>query len=189
MSKLKEGYIRYSNEEQRKTAIMQAESLGYEEWPKNRKYQKPSDNCIVFRGIDGEWNDELCTEITEADFYEIPLDAKEYDKALESNQYSTMNPNGHDFEATKDVPLITVPTVATFFNIDPDKYTKTESEDGTITLKPKKKIKVWITTWLNEYRDIEVLKSFDKNHYTLLLDSKQKMNWTLLETIEREYEI
>ena len=86
MSKLKEGYIRYSNEEQRKAAIMQAESLGYKEWEKNRKYQKPSDNCIVFRGIDGEWNDELCTEITEADFYEIPLDAKEYDKAMTNTE-------------------------------------------------------------------------------------------------------
>lgn len=86
MSKLKEGYIRYSNEEQRKAAIMQAESLGYKEWEKNRKYQKPSDNCIVFRGIDGEWNDELCTEIIEADFYEIPLDAKEYDKAITNTE-------------------------------------------------------------------------------------------------------
>ena len=86
MSKLKEGYIRYSNEEQRKAAIMQAESLGFEEWEKNSKYQKPSDNCIVLRSIDGKWNDELCAEFTEADFYEIPLDAKEYDKAITNTE-------------------------------------------------------------------------------------------------------
>ncbi len=189
MSKLKEGYIRYSNEEQRKAAIMQAESLGYKEWEKNRKYQKPSDNCIVFRGIDGEWNDELCTEITEADFYEIPLDAKEYDKALESNQYSTMNPNGHDFEATKDVPLITVPTVATFFNIDPDKYTKTESEDGTITLKPKIKWKVWIEVYIDNggYLDIAMHKSIEEIESSLRIKKNDPSK--TLEVIEREYEI
>ena len=189
MSKLKEGYIRYSNEEQRKAAIMQAESLGWNKAINNDQKRNPLDDCILFYSRNNAWQDDTHYAAKTIGLNEILLDAKEYDKALESNQYSTMNPNGHDFEATKDVPLITVPTVATFFNIDPDKYTKTESEDGTIVLKPKKKVKIWICSFLNEYRDIEILKSSNENHYTLLLESKQKMNWTLLETIEREYEI
>jgi len=193
MSKLKEGYIRYSNQEQRLAAIKQAESLGFDKWGQNDKNLRANDDCIALgAGFNGLWRDDNTEYIMNDDdgtLKEIPLDAKEYDKA-ETNCGGCMGPCGEC--ENKQVPTIDQDALHSLmeyqFMFQKSQYTKTESEDGTITLKPKKKIKVWITTWLNEYRDIEVLKSFDQNHYTLLLWSKQKMNWTLLETIEREYE-
>ena len=203
MSKLKEGYIRYSNEEQRKAAIMQAESLGYKEWEKNRKYQKPSDNCIVFRGIDGEWNDELCTEITEADFYEIPLDAKEYDKA-ETNCEGCMGPCGEcEVEFTKKVkeafkyptegnPLLPPNWVwCDGYTYNSEKYHEKKYDDGAIILKPKTKVKLGLITYFdNKHNDfratalmpISVVKDYEKS----LKENDQKI---LIEVIEREYEI
>lgn len=48
--------IPYSNEEERKAAIKQAESWGYPEWEHNQGYRNDDDNCI-FLHKDDYWND------------------------------------------------------------------------------------------------------------------------------------
>lgn len=48
--------IPYSNEEERKAAIRQAESWGYPEWEHNQGYRNDDDNCI-FLHKDDYWND------------------------------------------------------------------------------------------------------------------------------------
>ena len=167
MSDLKEGYIRYSNAEEREAAIMQAESLGFTEWYRNKDCRHGHD-AIFIHIEDMTWHDTKYDESKD-----IPLQTKHHHKVIEPKVY---------LENVEEM-------VDNHFMFLKDKYTKTESDDGTVTLKPKNKVKVWITTWGNEFKRIEVFKSFNKEHYDRVLNNNHKFKWTLLETIEREYEI
>ena len=69
-----------------------------------------------------------------------------------------------------------------------DKYTKTEQGDGTIILKPKKKVKVWIEVGL--VNDVTyILRHSSKKELEESIELGKQHNETLLEVIEREYEI
>ena len=86
MSKLKEGYIRYSNEEQRKAAIMQAESLGFKKWDQNDLRRDYTDAAIYLYAQKKDWRDHSLAFVRSQNCDEIPLDAKEYDKAMTNTE-------------------------------------------------------------------------------------------------------
>ena len=198
MSQLKDGYIKYSNEEEREAAIKQAESLGFKEWPSNRRFIINECNAIYIDTDSKEWHDS---------FYEgnneIPLNTKDYTDS-ETNCEGCMGPCGEcKVEFTKKVkdafkypdlnPTFVDDFVVNYrgYSFNPDKYTKTESEDGTITLKPKTKLKLGLITYFdkkhNDFRattlmPISVVKDYEKS----LKKDDQKI---LLEVIERQYEL
>lgn len=71
--------------------------------------------------------------------------------------------------------------------IDYDKYTKTEKEDGTIILKPKKR-KIWIEVY--EYGGvIQAIGHTTKDILDESVKSGREDGENLLEVIEREYPI
>ena len=86
MSKLKEGYIRYSNEEQRKAAIMQAESLGFKKWDQNDLRRDYTDAAIYLYAQKKDWRDHSLAFVRSQNCDEIPLDSKEYDKAMTNTE-------------------------------------------------------------------------------------------------------
>jgi ribulose-5-phosphate 4-epimerase/fuculose-1-phosphate aldolase len=87
----------------------------------------------------------------------------------------------------KEAEYIQIPLGRKLYNIDADDYTKTISENGTITLKPKKDFKVWIEVYRRR------LKIHSITHYSIedliqsLNNEKDYPEYTHLETIERTY--
>jgi len=193
MSKLKEGYIRYSNQEQRLAAIKQAESLGFDKWGQNDKNLRANDDCIALgAGFNGLWRDDNTEYIMNDDdgtLKEIPLDAKEYDKA-ETNCGGCMGPCGEC--ENKQVPTIDQDVLHSLmeyqFMFQKSQYTKTESEDGTITLKPKRYYVIVVFYKAKEGKKVITKTWNNRNEYKFGIEEIVLKGGRILETIEREYE-
>jgi hypothetical protein len=88
----------------------------------------------------------------------------------------------------KEAEYIQIPLGRKLYNIDADDYTKTISENGTITLKPKRDVKVWIEVYRRRR-----LEFHSTTHYSLkdliqsMENKKQYPDYTHLETMERTY--
>ena len=167
MSDLKEGYIRYSNAEERQLAIKQAESLGFTEWYRNKDCKYGHD-AIFIHIEDMTWHDTKYDESKG-----IPLQTKHHHKVIEPKV---------DLENVEEM-------VDNHFMFLKDKYTKTESDDGTITLKPNKKVKVWIEVFKTETDCIDSIVHLSEMELKESIKNAKDWGTTLLETIEREYEI
>ena len=98
---------------------------------------------------------------------------------------------------TREVPETNTNSISSWyseeklgFSYDMEKLTSTIQEDGTIILKPKKKTKVWIEVYLSEIdNSICVTEHLNKKQLDNSIKIGKKNSETLLEVIEREYEI
>jgi len=169
---------------------MQAESLGWNKAINNNQKRNPLDDCILFYSRNNAWQDDTHYAAKTIGLNEILLDAKEYDKA-ETNCGGCMGPCGEC--ENKQVPTIDQDVLHSLmeyqFMFQKSQYTKTESEDGTITLKPKRYYVIVVFYKAKEGKKVITKTWNNRNEYKFGIEEIVLKGGRILETIEREYEI
>lgn len=177
MKKFKEGYIPYSNEQEREWAIAQAERMGAKKYKTNDIERYSFDSCILIEA--GTWMD-------------FPFDGLNREKLVPLERPTAQLENGTPatpYLGQKNEEMRTFSIAGkTAVTFNAEDYVLEHKEDGTIILKPKKKVKVWIEVGLANGVTY-IVRHSSKKELEESIELGKQHNETLLEVIEREYEI
>ena len=179
----------------REAAISQINENWYH-WPKNGMVKRLADALFHFNDWEATKEGYVCWD----EIQNLALKGKIETREVEAPEmkegyipYSTaqleMGTPAPPYLGQKNEDMRTFSIAGkTAVTFNAEDYVLEHKEDGTIILKPKK-VKVWIQVYKTHSNKMETLIHFNKQQLEDSINDGKNFGETLLEVIEREYEI